>query len=697
MRRSRTIALAVAVLLACASPAWAEVAGKTTVEQTLLPVEGAFKLLAEGPGEPYTARTDGIGAAHPGRETRRRSLLYFGHLTDFQLADEESPARVEVFDVSGPPFDAAWRPQEALTPQTVDAAIRQVNAFAARSPLSDSTGAHARMGFALMTGDNADNQQQNETEWVVRLIEGGGLTPNSGIEPAPVYTGVSDYDDYAVPDTNFYDPDSPQGMWSAFPTYPGLLDRAQQTFQAAGLRVPLYATFGNHDALVQGNQAANASFEAIATGPVKIFGELPGPVPPDPNRQFVNKAEYKQLFGASGSANAHGFGLVDPAEESASAGAAAYYAFAPKPGVRFISVDTICEGGVAGASADGNVDDPQYRWLERQLKAATERDELVFLFSHHAIASLTCAVPDEAAGECGANPGCDLDPRESGPIHLGEDLTELVHGYPHVVAWVAGHTHANIIEPFRRSGGEGGFWSIRLASEIDWPQQSRLLEVMDNRDGTLSIFGTILDHAAPAGIPSSGTAAAGFDADTMAAISRTIAANDPQLGIGTGEGDKKDRNVELLLRDPRRNPLDPTSGRRRCASVAGRIRGRRLHRVSLGMKRAAVRRRYPSRTRRGRFDLFCLADGKQVRVKYRRGRVVLVLTSSPSFRARGIRVGAKRSALRGRAGRLNRRFYIARSRRATVVFRVARGRVREVGLAARRLTATRAAARRLLR
>ena len=403
-----------------------------------------------------------------------------------------------------------------------------------------------------------------------------------------------------MPNTAFYDPDSPQGMWATFPTYPGLLDRAQQSFQAAGLGVPLYATFGNHDALVQGNQAANASFEAVATGPLKTFGTgLVAPVPADPNRTFVNKSQYKSLFKTPSSPDGHGFGLVDAAEESASQGAAGYYAFSPRPGFRFIAVDTICEGGVTGASADGNVDDPQYQWLEKELKAATARDELVFLFSHHAIASLTCSVSDETAGPCPGSAGCDLDPRSSEPIHLGEDVTALVHRYPHVVAWIAGHTHANRVEPFRASGGEGGFWSIRLASEIDWPQQSRLLEVMDNRDGTVSIFGTILNQAAPAEIPASGTPAGAFDADTMAAISRVLAANDPQLGIGTGEGEEKDRNVELLVRDPRRNPIDPTApggSVRRCASVVGaRIRGKRLHRIALGMKRAAVRRRYPSR------------------------------------------------------------------------------------------------------
>ena len=634
LRGAGSLGLAGALALAVAwSTATANTEGKTTVEQTIAPLgEGPFSPLALAAGEPYLERGEGIGAPQPGRQGRRLSLLYFGQLTDFQLADEESPARVEIADVAGPPLDAAWRPTEALAPHTTDAAIRQVNAFAGRSPVADSSGRRARMEFTLVTGDNADNQQRNETEWVVRLLEGGNLIPNSGIEPAPVYTGVSDYDDYPVPDTSFYDPDSPRGMWSAFPTYPGLLDRAQQGFQAVGLAVPSYVTFGNHDGLVQGNQAANSAFEDVATGALKVFGAgLTATVPADPARQFVDKAQYQQLYTAGTSADGHGFGLVEPGEQTASRGAAGYYAFSPRPGFRFISLDTVCDGGVAGASADGNVDDPQFRWLERQLRAAGERDELIILFSHHAIASLTCSVADEAAGQCtgpdehghGHNPGCDLDPRPSGPVHLGADLTDLVHRHPHVIAWVAGHTHANIVEPFPAPGG--GFWSIRTASEIDWPQQSRLIEVMDNRDGTLSLVTTVIDHAAPTAIPASGTAATGFDASTLASISRALAANDPQLGDGTGEGRPRDRNVELLVRDPRRNPLVPTGGRdRKPLRFAPRPASGPAPTPGLARGQAAGDPpALPNRTRRGRFDRFCLADGKQVRVAYRRGRAVL--------------------------------------------------------------------------
>ena len=38
-------------------------------------------------------------------------------------------------------------------------------------------------------------------------------------------------------------------------------------------------------------------------------------MPPDPNRQFVSNAQYKALHATGDQADAHGFALVDPAEE----------------------------------------------------------------------------------------------------------------------------------------------------------------------------------------------------------------------------------------------------------------------------------------------------------------------------------------------------------------------------------------------
>ena len=74
----------------------------------------------------------------------------------------------------------------------------------------------------------------------------------------------------------------------------------------------------------------------------------------------------------------------------------------------------------------------------------------------------------------------------------------------------------------------------------------RSIELADNRDGTLSIFGTMIDSAAPAvwdGTLDSTLA--------LASLSRELAANDPQVDADGHRGAASDRNVELLLPVPR--------------------------------------------------------------------------------------------------------------------------------------------------
>jgi hypothetical protein len=83
---------------------------------------------------------------------------------------------------------------------------------------------------------------------------------------------------------------------------------------------------------------------------------------------------------------------------------------------------------------------------------------------------------------------------------------------------------------------------------------------MDNRDGTLSIFGTLTNTAAPVGVPATGTSASGFSDTQMASISRAVTMNDPQVGDGTAEGAASDQNVELLVDDPRRATIRGTAG-----------------------------------------------------------------------------------------------------------------------------------------
>jgi hypothetical protein len=644
-------ALLVSVGTAQATHTSPDTLGHTTVEQRVDggdPAEG-YQQLGLVEGEDYVVRDgasdpdSGTPIADPNRPATRESLAYFSQMTDFQLADEESPARVEFVDQGA---SSAWRPWEALNPFMIDASVRQINAFADNSPFP---GSDAQMDIALMTGDQADNNQRNETIWVRELLEGGeelnfnsGLTDPAAYSPANLpsatcqafvlheggadaaaaegagYTGVQDYDDYpAAPNQYFYDPDEPAGDWhdAGWPTYTGLMDRAQTlSITPAGLHVPTYIANGNHDVLVQGNEDANQSFEDIATGCTKVLGTTATPpagsppdpntlffpagppmlIPPDEQRQFTSKPQIKQLYGDCEAADAqdvaalqqcldddpeeaHGFAFVDPAELDASNGSASYYAWDPPetPGARFISIDTNSEGGqtaegVASGSSNGNIDDPQFQWLEAELQAAQDANKLIVLFGHHPVRSMTTPIADEQAPPCtGAddghghdpNPGCDLDPRFSQPLHLGESpspgesFVDLLARFPNVIAYVSGHTHEHRLTPFPREDGTT-WWEINTAAVADWPTQSRLIEMFDNNDGTLSIFSAVIDHASNSLAPPPGDAS-GFNGNQLGSIGRTFAYNDPQNNF-SGEGlGPEHRNVEVLLDDPRDGVPNP--------------------------------------------------------------------------------------------------------------------------------------------
>ncbi len=593
-----------------AAPAFA----RSTLDATVRPVAGgAFEALADGPGERHVVRRAPGADPRARRGDRRRSLLYFGQLTDPQILDETSPIRLDFLDETGSDLKDGWRPADAMSTQTFDQVVRAMNAERV-SDVRGRGGRRARMALAVGTGDLIDNQQRNEARWMVGVLRGGAVDPSSGRpvgpgNPCPQasadeiarmnadaaarrYTGVADFADWpsGVPIeryAGFWDPNrpspegAPPGAYDGWPRYPGLYDRAQRPFTAAGLDVRPYLARGNHDGLLEGVlPGSNSIIRPLATGCVKVFpGDAVDPrslggdlrrflpllsdpqtigrlledaqrVPPDPDRRVVDRREYKRILGA-------GTGLrhVDRRENRASGRTASYYAFAPRRGLRFVSIDTVAEGG----SSDGNLDHPQYRWLKRTLGRAQRRDELIVVYGHHTLGTMDATVADERAGRC-ADPGCDEDPRRSTPIHRGiegrQSIRDLLLRHRNVVAYVAGHVHDNDVRLFRRGGW--GFWQVATASHIDWPQQSRTLELFDNRDGTLSLFGTLLDHPAPAATPAPGPAGL-FTEAQLASVSRALAWNDPQRPPkpASGEprtdrdGTRTDRNVELVLRDPR--------------------------------------------------------------------------------------------------------------------------------------------------
>ena len=500
----------------------------TTLVQRLVP--GAANELGYRPlrtvgGEPHVVR-EALAKAKAGRAARRVSLLSFIHLTDQHIIDVQSPSRVEFLDryafneCEPIPFSSAFRPQEAACARIADAMNRRIR----RLQVSPVTG--APIAAAICTGDNTDNQQRNELDWYMAVMDGGRLAPNSG-DPTR-YEGVqaSGSASYWHPDPAVND--SYKRVYG-FPSRERFLEDALDAFRAAGVGLPWYTCYGNHDGLAQGNAPALPAFEAIGVGPVKVVGapapanpcehfqpldEIPAgavvqPTTPDPARAYVSRKQWiARHFESTGAPVGHGF-TKDNVDRNL-----AYYATDVGP-LRFITLDTVNPGGLDS----GSIGEAQLTWLEGELAKAQQRRQLVMLFSHHGLRSLEN--PNEAPDP--------LHPEDSDlPRRRADEVLGRISKFSCVIAWVNGHTHENVITP------RTTFWDIGTAAHIDWPAQARVLDVVDNRDGTLSIFTTVFDH----------------EDDPIASFARELAANDPQKGYDADLAKAEDRNTELLLRHP---------------------------------------------------------------------------------------------------------------------------------------------------
>lgn len=546
----------------------------TTLDRTLLrgsPGFGGYRKIVVGPGEPHLRRTDLLppGAAH-GTRGRRRGVLAMGQLTDMHVLDAQSPARVEFLDryddpdspfASFLPFEGAYRAQEMLTAQVAEAMIRAMRRLR-HAPVTGLP-----LAFTIATGDNVDNTQRNELRWQIDLLDGGTVRPDSG--DFTKYEGVADN---VNPSPFYWHPDGavPGGTPDrriaelGFPTVPGLLDACRAPFDACGIGMPWLTVFGNHDGLVQGNLPSNPLVAQLAMGPVKITDLPPGTnilelavglqagdpaalqtlfsgpfrlVTPDADRRPLSREEtIAEHFTTTGAPFGHGYTSWNQQTGNA------YYTV-DRGRVRGIVLDTVNPFG----GSEGSIDAAQFAWLEDQLRRSSRHyldtagnvvrgsgpDRLVVIFSHHTIGSM-----DNAAGV--------------GRI-LGPEVRDLLLRYPNVVLWVNGHTHRNSVTPHPRGAGApvpGGFWEVNTAAHIDWPQQARVVELVDNGDGTLSIFGTLVDHAGPASWGSNPTSPL-----ELAALSRELGANDWQNPAATATKDGRrgaleDRNVELVIPAP---------------------------------------------------------------------------------------------------------------------------------------------------
>jgi 3',5'-cyclic AMP phosphodiesterase CpdA len=376
--------------------------------------------LERGPGEPLRGPRGG------------RVLATFGQLTDTQVRDEESPARVPFLDRLGAPLNSTFRPQEAFSTQVLDAAVRALG--------------RERPEAVVVTGDIVDSAQENELEQALAVLEGGVVAPDSG---RPGYDGVQAGSN---PDPFYFRPDNDS------PRHPGALAAAQGRFRASGLRVPWYPAVGNHDVLVQGEVPATDAIEAVAVGDRMVTGIdpefLPSAVDEDDAAEAVDVLlRQGELLGRAETVPA------DPARRHL-APAELVERLAAAAGVRPAAPDrldyTFDLGEARGIVLDtanraggsrGVVTAEQLAWLRRQV----DTSRWVVVFAHN--------------------------PLESSDG--GEAALAVLDAAPRVAAVVAGNRHRNTIEP------RNGYWLIGTSSLADFPQQARMFCLREARGGAV--------------------------------------------------------------------------------------------------------------------------------------------------------------------------------------------------------------------
>lgn len=481
----------------------------------------------------------------------------FIHLSDLHICDAASPARLEFLDrIADPdnplsqlvPYIGTYRAQEFLTTQVLQAMVVAANEIK-KAPLTG-----AAIDAVVITGDVTDNAQSNELNWYKTILDGGVVTPKSGDSQRSEGSHSSNADLY---DIHYYHPDGPPTGLPAdrphvlhdFPHFKGVLQAAERQFVADGLTHKWLAVHGNHDALLQGTAVPTPELDALAQGPEKLaglknmadladlfagFGEIGPAVYPgldhmetnevtaDSRRALVKMSDWVKAH--TDCEHDHGLDAEQP-ETS-------YWYRNINTQVRLIALDTVNRFG----GWQGCIHREQFEWLSQLLDES--KDKYVILTSHHPLEDLFNGyVPDE----------------ESAPA-LEAEVRGLLEKHPNVVLWFSGHVHDHKITQSRNSDGSHAFWEIRTGSHIDWPQQSRTIEIVKSSNGKIAIGTVVFDHAGP--VVFNGTADELADPVALAGLSRLLAANDWQrqnegrFALELMEGQPEDRNIWLWANDP---------------------------------------------------------------------------------------------------------------------------------------------------
>jgi 3',5'-cyclic AMP phosphodiesterase CpdA len=472
----------------------------TTVKRTLkseIPIEPQDKSLSDkfgkysmnGEGEPHLIRED-LGAKKGTAE--EKSFFYMAHLSDLHITDFQSPNRMVQYD--SPSIPSAYRPFEGYAPRILVEFVRTLNDFSYFRPFD----------IVLLSGDGVNNTQYNEFKWLITILTGGEVNPNSG-----GYKTLVD-----GPDNEVCDP-----------------------LISSGANFPWIYVMGNHDELILGNFPAvdrslppdeqetkikEGNYYKKAVGdqsdavigckyPVDVANLRPGKVTPNEERRpLTHRQALNMFFTAKGNPSGHGFTKENIDNDTGN------YTYTPNPNIplRFIVMDTASPSGLDKGYFSLKLFD---EFLKVELDRAVQDKVLVIVSSHH--------------------PTWSIDSKSE---KSGEDLIALLSQYPNVIMHLVGHGHEHRVVPHKSTDSDPakGYYEIEAPSTLDFPQQGNIYEISYTGDDTIAIYKTVFDHNSKEG-------ALGY-------VARGIAIADIQEGNNpdNGMGDRTDRNVVLIKKIP---------------------------------------------------------------------------------------------------------------------------------------------------
>ena len=378
-----------------------------------------------------------------------RLLARVAHLSDAQILDEESPARLTFANALIPD---SWRPQEAFSTQLLDGTIRAVNRYHESGTTVD---------FVVHTGDGVDNCQSNELDWFLTAFDGGAIDPRSGPDDrSPDQSGAPELDPHR--------PFVAEGLYR-HGVHGDLPD------------IPWYAVMGNHEHFAVGVFPVVPRLDGSLVSPLPLPDRVgfflpveldplasvtymlispahPGPpsglafpiyIWPNADRAFVDMRSGLQAYGDTATSPAgHGF---NPSSQRR------WYSVSPVPGVRLIGLDS--SDPVAPdprrVYSEGSIGLAQILFLRNELESACARDEKVIVLTHH--------------------PSADLK-IDYGSAASPDSWRTLLRSFPCVTLHLVGHTHRN------RVWDQGQYLEIETSSILDYPQEARMIEIWESDD-----------------------------------------------------------------------------------------------------------------------------------------------------------------------------------------------------------------------